>query len=50
MEKIQKKKKFYQVLYFQVLFAIIVGVFLGYFYPTTGASMKPLGDAFIFIN
>lgn len=47
MEKIQKKKKFYQVLYFQVLFAIIVGVFLGYFYPTTGASMKPLGDAFI---
>lgn len=47
VDKIQKKKKFYQVLYFQVLFAIIVGVFLGYFYPTTGASMKPLGDAFI---
>lgn len=47
MEAIQKKKKFYQVLYFQVLFAIVVGVFLGYFYPATGASMKPLGDAFI---
>ena len=47
MEAIHKKKKFYQVLYFQVLFAIVVGVFLGYFYPATGASMKPLGDAFI---
>lgn len=47
MEAIHKKKKFYQVLYFQVLFAIVVGVLLGYFYPATGASMKPLGDAFI---
>jgi len=47
MEVVQTKKKFYQVLYFQVLFAIIVGVFLGYFYPELGAKMKPLGDAFI---
>lgn len=47
MEAIQKKKKFYQVLYFQVLFAILVGVLLGYFYPQIGAKMKPLGDAFI---
>lgn len=46
MEKL-KKKKFYQVLYFQVLFAIVVGVLLGYFYPQVGAKMKPLGDAFI---
>ncbi|MGC4235848.1 MAG: dicarboxylate/amino acid:cation symporter [Niabella sp.] len=42
-----KKKKFYQVLYIQVLIAIIVGVLLGYFYPTLGEKMKPLGDGFI---
>lgn len=46
LEKL-KKKKFYQVLYFQVLFAIGVGVLLGFFYPQVGAKMKPLGDAFI---
>jgi len=40
-------KKFYQVLYFQVLAAIVVGVLLGYFYPDMGTSMKPLGDGFI---
>jgi len=40
-------KKFYQVLYFQVLAAIVVGVLLGYFYPDIGTSMKPLGDGFI---
>jgi len=42
-----KKKKFYQILYFQVLTAIIIGVLLGYFMPDTGAAMKPLGDGFI---
>lgn len=41
------KKPFYKVLYVQVLFAITVGVLLGYFYPAIGASMKPLGDGFI---
>lgn len=42
-----KGKKFYQVLYFQVLAAIGIGVLLGYFYPDTGTAMKPLGDGFI---
>jgi len=42
-----KGKKFYQVLYFQVLAAIAVGVLLGYFQPDMGSSMKPLGDGFI---
>lgn len=42
-----KGKKFYQVLYFQVLAAIVVGVLLGYFYPDIGSTMKPLGDGFI---
>lgn len=41
------KKPFYKYLYIQVLFAILCGVLLGYFYPTVGASMKPLGDGFI---
>jgi aerobic C4-dicarboxylate transport protein len=49
MEKSEKKdkKRFYKVLYFQVLFAIAVGVILGHFNPALGASMKPLGDGFI---
>lgn len=42
-----KAKKFYQVLYFQVLMAISIGVALGYYLPETGAEMKPLGDGFI---
>jgi len=42
-----KKKPLYKHLYVQVLFAIACGVVLGHFWPETGASMKPLGDAFI---
>jgi aerobic C4-dicarboxylate transport protein len=41
------KKPLYKSLYIQVLAAIILGVLLGYFYPSAGAEMKPLGDAFI---
>ena len=41
------KKPFYQSLYLQVLFAILLGVLLGHFFPEKGANMKPLGDAFI---
>ena len=41
------KRPLYRSLYFQVLTAIVIGVLLGYFYPDTGAAMKPLGDAFI---
>lgn len=42
-----RKLKFYQLLYVQVLVAIVIGVLLGHFHPDLGASMKPLGDAFI---
>ena len=42
-----KKQKFYQHLYVQVIVAIILGILLGHFYPDIGASLKPLGDAFI---
>jgi aerobic C4-dicarboxylate transport protein len=41
------KKPFYKILYVQVVFAIILGVLLGVFYPAIGTSMKPLGDGFI---
>lgn len=42
-----KKKKIYQELYIQVLFAIGCGLLLGHFYPEIGEQMKPLGDGFI---
>src|SRR3989475_3808697 len=43
----QAPKPLYKSLYFQVIVAIVIGVLLGYFYPDTGAAMKPLGDGFI---
>ena len=43
----QPKKKIYQILYFQVLVAIIAGVCVGFLNPSFGASLKPLGDGFI---
>ena len=42
-----RKLKFYQILYVQVLFAIVVGILLGYLKPEIGEAMQPLGDAFI---
>ena len=41
------RKAWWKSLYLQVLVAIAIGVLLGYFQPSLGASMKPLGDAFI---
>ena len=41
------RKPLYRSLYFQVVVAIIVGVLHGYFFPESGAAMKPLGDGFI---
>lgn len=40
-------KKIFSSLYFQVLLAITLGVFLGHVYPELGADMKPLGDGFV---
>ncbi|WCT73395.1 dicarboxylate/amino acid:cation symporter [Sphingomonas naphthae] len=37
----------YAQLYVQVLVAIAIGTAIGHFWPETGASLKPLGDAFI---
>ena len=41
------KKPFYTTLYFQVVTAIILGGFVGHFWPEFGESLKPLGDGFI---
>jgi aerobic C4-dicarboxylate transport protein len=38
---------FYKTLHFQVLAGIILGIALGSFFPAAGASLKPIGDAFI---
>ncbi|HEY0525390.1 MAG TPA: dicarboxylate/amino acid:cation symporter [Stellaceae bacterium] len=40
-------RKWYRHLYVQVLCAIAIGVLLGHYYPSVGASMKPFGDMFI---
>jgi len=40
-------KKFYQSLYLQVILAIIIGIWLGQYYPDTAVGLKPLGDGFI---
>ena len=41
------KPPLYRSLYVQVICAVAIGVALGYFYPTVGVDMKPLGDGFI---
>jgi len=40
-------KRWYSILYFQVLIAILIGVLIGHFSPKTGLALKPLGDAFV---
>ena len=47
MSATSARKPLYKSLYIQVLFAVVVGVLLGHFYPQLGTSMKPLGDGFI---
>ena len=42
-----KKSGIIHSLYFQVIVGIVIGVALGALYPSLGAEMKPLGDAFI---
>lgn len=37
----------YQNLTIQVLTAIAAGILIGYFWPSAGVAMKPLGEAFI---
>lgn len=41
------KRPLHSILYVQVLVAIAIGIALGYFFPSLGEKMKPLGDGFI---
>src|SRR6476661_4297634 len=43
----KKAQPWYLQLWFQVLVAMFIGIALGHFYPSLGAKMQPLGDAFI---
>jgi aerobic C4-dicarboxylate transport protein len=43
----KKKKPFFKGIFFQILVAIIAGIFVGYIWPDLGASLKPLADGFI---
>jgi aerobic C4-dicarboxylate transport protein len=41
------RRAWYSVLYVQVLVAIVVGIFVGHFFPHAGVKLKPLGDGFV---
>jgi aerobic C4-dicarboxylate transport protein len=43
----QRRKPLYANLTVQVLTAIVIGILLGYFRPSLGIEMKPLGDVFV---
>ena len=47
MQASAPRKPWYRILYVQVLIAVVVGILIGYFFPDTGKSLKPLGDGFI---
>jgi len=42
-----KHRPWYSILYVQVIVAILFGVAIGHYFPSTGVALKPLGDAFI---
>ena len=42
-----KRPAWYATLWIQVMIAMVIGVFVGHFFPATGAALQPLGDAFI---
>src|SRR4051812_18604731 len=42
-----RKKPIYKGLFFQVIVAILLGVFFGYVAPQQAIAIKPLGDGFI---
>jgi aerobic C4-dicarboxylate transport protein len=42
-----EKKPWYRLLYVQVIFAIVIGIILGNFWPDQSVGLKILGDGFI---
>jgi len=47
LQGVKAKEPIYKSLHFQVFLAIVLGIAFGHFYPSAGASMRPLGDGFI---
>ena len=47
MNAVSTPRAWYRSLYLQVIVAIVLGVILGYGWPSLGEAMKPLGDGFI---
>lgn len=41
------RSKLFKSLYVQVICAILLGIAFGHFFPSEGAALKPLGDAFV---
>ncbi|BBB62408.1 C4-dicarboxylate transport protein 2 [Undibacterium sp. KW1] len=42
-----RRKPWWRQLYIQVLIAVVLGILLGHYAPSTATSMKPLGDNFL---
>ena len=42
-----QRRRWYSVLYVQVLIAVVLGILIGIFFPKTGMKLKPLGDGFV---
>src|SRR5512141_1966703 len=42
-----QRRRWYSVLYVQVLIAVVLGILIGIFFPKTGVKLKPLGDGFV---
>ncbi|WP_235036259.1 cation:dicarboxylate symporter family transporter [Arthrobacter sp. 18067] len=41
------KKPLYKSLFFQILVAVVLGIAIGYLWPSVGSALRPLGDGFI---
>ena len=46
-QAVRKSRPWYTILYVQVLIAVVIGSLIGRFFPKTGMTLKPLGDAFV---
>ncbi|MFC9352752.1 cation:dicarboxylate symporter family transporter [Arthrobacter sp. NPDC057013] len=40
-------RQLHKSLFMQILVAVVLGVAIGYFWPSVGSSLRPLGDGFI---
>ncbi len=47
LSAVRPRRPLLKTLYVQVLIAVAIGILIGALFPDTGASLQPLGDAFI---